>query len=92
METVMHPRFMIIAAAALLASAVAPAQPVKAPLPERSTTLNRSAPVILASADHIATPAQAPDGAQVKRPRAARVTTCRCGGGDPQPDEQQEEQ
>jgi hypothetical protein len=91
METLMQSRLMI-AAAALLTSAAAPAEPVKAPVPQQGMTTDRARPMMLASADRIAAPiqAQASNAATTKRPRVGRVTTCRCGG-DPEP-EQQEEQ
>ena len=88
----MHSRITIIAAAALLASAGASAQPVKTPVPERNTSLNRTTPVVLASADRIVAPAsaQVTNAGQAKRPRVGRVTTCRCGG-DPQPESQEDQ-
>ena len=81
----MHARIVTIAAAALLVSASAnAAEPAKKPTPQAKQTQTRSSPVVLASAEEVS-PGPNPEAAQppVKR-RAARVTTCRCGG-DPQP-------
>ena len=92
METVMCARFVTFAAAALLvASSAIAAEPNKAPEPHAKQTQTRSSPVVLASADQVA-PDAAPEAAPppAKR-RAARVTTCRCGG-DPQPQQREEQQ
>jgi hypothetical protein len=75
--------FAIAAAAALtLGSSVNAAEPVPAnPRPAES---NPGAPVVLASAStvQLPNPQNAADAsAPVKKPRAARVTTCRCGEG-----------
>ncbi len=85
----MHVRFLTIAAAAVaLASGVA-AEPPKAPAPQQNSTQAHPAPVVLASADHLAAPAA---GQAAPKPhRVGRVTTCRCGG-DPQPDQPEEQQ
>jgi hypothetical protein len=56
------------------------AEPPKVPAPV-SKPANISAPVVLASADQVRSPAPASEAtppAPVKH-RAARVTTCRCG-------------
>ena len=76
----MHVRFSIFAAATLTLAATAVAQPAHAPTAADRPS-SRPAPVILASADHVASPGAADTGqAPPKRPRAARITTCRCGG------------
>jgi hypothetical protein len=89
METVMHARLMVIAAAALVAGTPTFAEPVKPRDAQPVQPASRPATVVLASADQIAE--QAPTGeqqaARVKRPRVARVTTCRCG--DQQAQDQQ---
>ena len=91
----MHTRFTLIAAlgATMLAAPIG-AEPAKAPAEQASQTANRPAELLLASAD-IRSPvetsgAQQSDVSEVqapapaKRPRAARVTTCRCAGQTPQ--------
>lgn len=87
METVvMHARIVTIVAATLLldTSAIA-AEPVKKPAPQAKQTQTRSTPVVLASADQVAPSEATTDAAPAPvKHRAARVTTCRCGG-DPQP-------
>ena len=81
MEKVMHARFVILISAVALAAS-AGAQPVKVPAQASGPEPIRTAPVVLASADHMTqpTPNADPVATPVKR-RAARVTTCRCGGG-----------
>lgn len=87
----MHARSVIIAAAALALATSAIAQSAKTQAPQPNSTQTHPAPVVLASADHMAS---APVGdaapAQAKPHRAARVTTCRCG--DPQPAPQDDQQ
>ena len=82
----MHIRYLLIAATGLAianaAAAADPAAPAKPDARETAQPVNRPAAVVLASADQVQAPA--PDGQQqaatpAKRPRAARVTTCRCG-------------
>jgi hypothetical protein len=85
----MHARSMIFAAAALTiaTSALAePAKPHSAPAPKAATP---PAEVVLASADTVrdATTNADQPAPPVKRPRVARVTSCRCG--DQQAQEQQ---
>jgi hypothetical protein len=79
----MHARFVMIAAASLTVGTAAPAEPAKAPAQAAAQPANRPArPVMMASADQVPTPAPADQGASTpaKPHRAARVTTCRCGG------------
>lgn len=85
----MQARFTIIAAVALTISTSAFAEPAKsrgAPPPRPAT---QPAEVVLASADNVRDVAPSADqpSAPVKRPRVARVTTCRCG--DQQAEDQQ---
>jgi hypothetical protein len=88
----MHVRFTMTAAAALVLAATANAQPAETPAAPASRPSSRPAPVMLASADHVANPGSGDAGqVPVKRPRAARITTCRCGG-DPQPEVQDQGQ
>jgi hypothetical protein len=89
----MHPRFTMIAAAALMVATAAVAEPAKAPGAAAARTPSHPAPVVLASADRVvgaSAPAQA-SPAPVKRPRAARVTSCRCGAPEAQADEQEQQ-
>ena len=79
----MQIRFMMVAAAVLSLSASAFADPASPAAQDPAQPANKPARVVLASAE----PVQAPDTVveqqasptPVKR-RAARVTTCRCGG------------
>ncbi len=76
-------RLAIISAAALATAAAAAPEPSK-PAGEQPQLGDRPATMI-ASADHVrasAGPAEAP-----KKPRAMRVTTCRCGNQVDQPAE-----
>jgi len=87
----MFARFVTFAAAALvIASGAIAAEPNKAPEARAKQSHTRSAPVVLASADQVA-PDAAPEATPppVKR-RTARVTPCRCGG-DPQPQQREEQ-
>jgi hypothetical protein len=75
----------LIAAAAAIFSASVVAEPPKAEVHRASQPAKTPTEVALASADQIRAPAPAeqPSTTPVKRPRAARVTTCRCGDPDP---------
>lgn len=77
----MRTRYLLIASAGLAIAASAAAEPAK-PVHAAAQPTSRPAEVMMASAEQIPTavPAQAQDAAPVKRPRAARVTTCRCAG------------
>jgi hypothetical protein len=87
MEGFMHSRCLITAAAALAFAGSAAAEPPK-PAPQPAPT-NRPAEVMMASADQIRTPALVAQAqaTPAKKPRAARVTTCRCAGQTPQNDQ-----
>jgi hypothetical protein len=88
----MHARFVTIAAAAFTLAPGAAAQPSSSTATQNNSAQSHPAPVVLASADHVGAPAPATDAPVPARPhRAARVTTCRCGG-DPQPGAQEEQQ
>jgi hypothetical protein len=82
METIMHARFVMIAAVALAGGTAAPAEPTNAPAQTAAQPANRPAPtVLLASADQVRAPAPSDQANPTAKPhRAARVTTCRCGG------------
>jgi hypothetical protein len=76
----MRVRSLIMAASALMLPGSAMAEPAKLPQPRPAA---RPAPVILASADQGTGQSPLQEQAAstpVKRPRAARTTTCRCGG------------
>lgn len=89
---VMNTRTMLVAAlAAMTITAPLGAEPTKAPAQPTGQPVNRPAEILLASAE-IRAPGQNVEAAQseaqapapAKRPRAARVTTCRCAGQTPQ--------
>lgn len=85
----MNARLALIAASILVAGSAtaAPPNPPAKPAAQQSKA---PAPVILASADRLPSPAPAdPAASQPKPHRAARVTSCRCGG---QVEEEQPEQ
>jgi hypothetical protein len=76
----MNARFVMIAATVLTIGASATAEPPKTPAAGPAHPPSPPAEVLLASADQVSTPASPDQGAApVKRPRVARVTTCRCG-------------
>jgi len=89
----MNARLSIIAAAAVALATAATAQSAKTPPAQANSAPKHPAPVVLASADHLAGPAPVSEAttAPAKPHRAARVTTCRCGG-DPQPAPQDDQQ
>ena len=87
----MYGRYLMIVSAALVFAGAAVAEPAK---PANQTAAkpatDRPAEVVLASADQTITPtavSQAQAATPAKKPRAARVTTCRCAGQTP-PNEQ----
>ena len=77
----MDARLMLIAASALGLATGALAEPAKSPPP---TAPAKDRPVVLASAEVPASPAvatsdsAAPPAVPARKPRAARVTSCRC--------------
>ena len=81
---VIHTRYLLIAAAAVAVAGNAVAEPAKPEPRPAGQQGQRPAEIIMASADQVQTPppiaAQAQDSASVKKPRAARVTSCRCAG------------
>lgn len=82
----MHARFIVIAATLLSTSAIA-AEPAK-PAPQPPAQPESAAPkVVLASAEvHAPQPTEQQPAAQPKR-RLMRVTGCRCGDQEAQPEE-----
>lgn len=78
----MHARWMVIAATALTMAVTATAEPAQTPAREAAQPTSQPKPVVLASVEQIRGPIATGDQATpapVKRPRVARVTTCRCG-------------
>jgi hypothetical protein len=74
-------RYLLTGAIAATLASGAAAEPAKPEVRESAPAANREPQVLLASADTAASVLpQAPETAAVpaKRPRAARVTTCRC--------------
>jgi hypothetical protein len=87
----MYVRFLVIAATALSIGAPAVAEPSRPAEHETSKPSSHPAQVVLASADQAQAPTSNPDQAAatpVKHPRAARVSSCRCGGQVEQPDDE----
>ena len=77
----MDARLVMIAASALGFATIAAAEPAK-PAPS-TPSQEKARPVVLASADVPASPAAAASevpapATPARKPRAARVTTCRC--------------
>jgi len=78
----------ILISAMLTAATAAQAEPAK---PEAQPSQASSRPLVLASAEALKAPVAASEQqAPVKRPRVARVTTCRCGDPVPQDDSEQQ--
>jgi hypothetical protein len=81
MESVMHARLLMFAAVGMTLGTAAPADPPKPAAQNTSQPSNRPPPVMLASADPVRTPGPSDQSTTPAKPhRAARVTTCRCGG------------
>jgi hypothetical protein len=89
-EPVMNARFVLSSAALMSASAFA-AEPPKAPVQPATQQQPGPAQVVLASADNHASTPDSQSGTATKRPRVARVTTCRCGGQEADPPAQPEQ-
>ena len=92
MEAFMYSRYLMIASAALAVAGAAAAEPAKpADQPAAQPATNQPVKAVLASAEQVVpTPSAVADAqaaAPVKKPRAARVTTCRCAGQTPQNDQ-----
>jgi hypothetical protein len=82
----MRARLLMVALAGLTVAGASAAEPAKAPVRKAEQPAEQPAPVLVAAADQVrAQPTAEPQpqaAAPVKR-RAARVSTCRCGGQDP---------
>lgn len=89
----MYLRSAMIAAAVLAGSPAAAGGPTKAPVASSARSANHASPVVLASAERVVGSVPPADvrSDQPKRPRAARVTTCRCGDIQPQAEEQEQQ-
>ena len=83
----MHARFVLIAAASLASGTAFAAEPVKPPVQPAGQRQPAPPQVVLASADDVRVPSttEQPQTAP-KRPRG-RVTTCRCGDPEAQPEQ-----
>jgi hypothetical protein len=81
MEMVMRARVIVIAVAALVVGTSAFAEPPKTRGAQPAQPTTPPAAVVLASAEQIRNvpPSADQQAVPVKRPRTARVTTCRCG-------------
>ena len=80
----------ILIAAALTSATAALAEPAKPAA--QPVTQPAGRPIVLASADAVKAPAMAADQqVPVKKPRVARVTTCRCGDQIPADDSADQE-
>ena len=77
-----RPSALIVAASLVLAWPAAAEQSEPAKAQQASQPAEQRAPAVLASADAVKLPTALKAGdaaAPAKKPRAARVTTCRCG-------------
>jgi hypothetical protein len=91
----MHSRAIIVAlaAAAFTGGSALAAEPSNTPPSQSDQSQSDQAPahraeIVLASADQVTSnPANPPAQASARPHRVARVTTCRCGGQESQPDE-----
>lgn len=83
-------KVLTILAAALIAGSVA-AEPPKNKAARQAEANPRSAEVVFAAAEtpHAPAPDTQPNAAPAKR-RVARVTTCRCGDPQTEPDSQEQ--
>lgn len=85
----MHARFIAIAATVLVSTSAFAAEPAK-PAPPRPAQPETTVPkVVLASADVAQTPTPTDQQAQSpQKRRVGRVTSCRCGDQQAQPDDE----
>ena len=75
-------RYLMVGAAALAIAGLAGAEPTKPEAQGTTKAPSQPAGLVMASAEQVPTPAiaeQAQPTTPAKRPRAARVTSCRCG-------------
>jgi hypothetical protein len=89
----MHARFIVIAAATLMGASAFAAEPSKPAQQPSAQPQHASPQVVLASAAEV--PVSAPTEQQAQqaptppKKRVGRVTTCRCGDQQAQPDSRQ---
>ena len=85
----MRAHLLMIGVAGFSLAAVSVAEPAKAPVQKASQPTAPAAEVVVASADEVQPAATTPsktDAAPAKKPRRARVISCRCGGDAPSDD------
>jgi predicted component of type VI protein secretion system len=84
----MHARLVIIAVAFFGAGSAFSAEPARPPAHESVQPEPQRAQIVLASAEQVNPgPTQQQAQPTVRRARVARVTTCRCGDQQAEPDE-----
>jgi hypothetical protein len=91
METAMRVALSILLSGLVLVGRAA-AEPPKVETAKPAQARQRPAEIVLASADAVRSPSSetvSPSPARTKRP-APRVTTCRCGDPQPEPDSEQQ--
>lgn len=84
----MHARLVLIAAASVMSTSAFAAEPVKPPVQPAAQPQTATAQVLLASADEVRAPSSRDQQSTLppKRPHG-RVTTCRCGDSQGQPEQ-----
>ena len=86
----MRAHLVMIGIAGLSLAATSVAEPAKAPVQKASQPTNPAAEVVVASADEVpavaSKPAETTGTPTAKKPRRARVISCRCGGEAPSDD------
>lgn len=83
----MQTRYVLIASAALAIAPAAGAEPAKPDVRPQAQPTDRPAAVVLASAEQVRPPVPAGEeqaAVPAKKPRAARVTSCRCANQTPE--------
>jgi hypothetical protein len=86
----MHARVIATAVAALVSTSAFAAEPAKTPAPSQAQPRSSSAPLVLASAADVPSNATASDQQVPTTPKrrvAPRVTSCRCGDQQAQPEQ-----
>lgn len=83
----MNGRFILIAAATLMAGSVNAAEPLKPGPQPAAQPQHAPAQIVLASADEVRTPSPDQQASSPPKRRVARVTTCRCGDAETQSEE-----
>jgi hypothetical protein len=84
----MNARIIAFSAAVSLCGAAYAAEPAKPPVSQPEPAQEHRVEIVLASADQVNNgPAQQQAQQPARHARVARVTTCRCGDQQDQPDE-----